>query len=145
MTKMWWVVVLSASCLVLLIVNSGAGWKPEYAAYDAEIWAWFAKARSKVGGSCCDNADGYRLGVRYKFKEGGQEVERVMFASLTRQPEGYRIVGWDLQEHRYVDMLAKEDSFVPGNPIGVPIVWFFRPGGDRASQVVRCLANTSEG
>lgn len=106
---------------------------------------WFENARSTVGGYCCADADGYRLGKRYMVYDGGpNKVERQMFASLLHLSDGsYQAKVWDMHTHEYKDVSAGSGTFVPDNPTGDIIVWLHRPGSNDELKV-RCLALQSQ-
>ncbi len=130
--------LLCAAPLALLVRDGraddealGGGWRPDFQASntDPETKKWITTAQSKLGGNCCEWADGFRLGQSYKFDrtvEGGQQtVWKVALKEWQTGSDGfYHARVWDyLQTGQYVWLKAEYDAFAPGNPTGNPIVW----------------------
>lgn len=114
----------------------GGGWEPEYAAMvtDPETKSYIGHAQSKLGGDCCEWADGFIAGKVYKFVRYRPNVAepdvtyQIPLKKWWADADGYyHAIVWDyLITGRVVELIASYDASAKGNPTGRPIIWLRR-------------------
>lgn len=131
----------------------GGGWQPDYTAMyaDPETKNYIGQARSKLGGNCCEWADGFIAGkvyrfTRYRASSTDPEVTyQTPLKAWWQDADGYyHAVVWDyIQTGRDVELIVSYDAFAPHNPTGRPIVWI--RSGQAGKLEISCWGGEAQG
>jgi len=101
--------------------------------FDPKISTWFRTAKSPSGTACCNEADGYREGVRVRVV-GGEPT--VIFRSWWAASDRYHLSLVDPSDLRSVHLIWN-GPVVRDNPTGGAVVWLSKENG---IVLVRCFS-----
>src|ERR1700730_13399904 len=80
---------------------------------------WFRAATGDNGGSCCDEADGFREGIEYPWYGG----TRIILEAWDMRDDGY----WAKITGQWIRIGYK--NIVLKNPLGLAVIWLMWPQG----------------